>query len=375
MKKIRFVIFPVIIIVVLLPFYGRGMEEFRNIFGGKINEAPVLEQNIPVNTPSTAWSYSAPENHGMNPSMLLAADEYLMNTPSGFRSLLIVKDTSVVFEKYYNGWSADRMNNVKSVTKSVTSALVGILFKEDKLNNIDAPIGELFPEYFTSEKDKKRSITLKHLLTMTAGLAWNNNADSGSHKGAWWESTEPDKYALNISPLRREPGTTFHYNSALSHMLSSLVKKRSGTSTLDFANEKLFKPLGINNVKWDTDNAGTHRGNSELFLTARDMAKIGQLYLNRGFWNGEQIIPREWISDSFKKAGYDQYDDEYYGYQWWIKSINNVNVFYANGYGGQYICVIPAHNMVVVTTCRWDNTSSSKIPFKILEEYILPSLG
>jgi CubicO group peptidase (beta-lactamase class C family) len=326
--------------------------------------------------PSNGWMISTPSQQDMDSSILVKANK-LVSRISGFHSFLIVRNGYLVFEKYYSGFNKDNLNNLKSATKSVTSILIGIALRENLIEDVDQTMYEIFPEYYTEDVDTvKRIITLKHLLTMTAGFKWNNFG--GSIRNQWWNhQSNPNKYAITVPKLIHTPGLVFNYNSSLSHLLGGTVVKKSGLTLFKFATLHLFNPLGINDIKWKTDNTGLHRGHSELWMTSRDMAKIGYLYLKNGFWFNNHIVSENWVRESLKAyidgtgiwARYGSY-----GYQWWSRIINGTHVYFAAGYGGQFIFIIPKLDLVIVTTTKWYSSRNSFIPIDIVRDYILPSI-
>jgi len=289
-------------------------------------------------------------------------------------SLLIIKEGKPVLEKYFNGFRADRLNNLKSATKSITSILIGIAIDKGLIKDENQKFFDLMPEYFDQTVDKKKKeITLKQILTMSAGFDWNNFG--GKWRTGWDKSREPTKYLIRQVPLANEPGTKWNYNSGLSHLLSALIKKYSGMNTLQFAKKYLFTPLDIQNVRWSKSNDGNEMGNSELLMTPRDLAKIGILILQKGKWNGKQIVSSEWIEKSTKKYfdGFPQIGG--YGYQWHTRNFGKYNSYLAAGYGGQFLVVMPALQLIVVNTSKWNVKKSTYIIFNLMEKYLLTAFN
>lgn len=285
-------------------------------------------------------------------------------------SLLIYRDGKNIFEKYYNGYNADKLNNLKSATKSITSLLIGIAIGNGLIKDENQKIFDLLPEMFDERTDpEKEKITLKDVLTMSAGFEWNNFG--GKWRSGWDKSREPTKYLIRQVPLANKPGTRWNYNSALSHLLSALIKKYSGMNTIQFAEKYLFAPLDIKNVRWTKSNDGNEMGNSELMITPRDLAKIGLLILQKGKWNGKQIVSSEWIEKSTQKYfdGFPQIGG--YGYQWHTRKFGKYESFLAAGWGGQFLIVIPELQMVVVNTSKWNVAKSTYIIFDLIEKYLL----
>src|SRR5210317_1834236 len=245
--------------------------------------------------PTSGWKTSIPEQQGMDSAKLLIADEFIQNRLADAFSLLIVKNGYLVFEKYYSWGSPEKYAVVHSVTKSVTSALIGIALDKGYLNSVDQKLIEFFPEYITDESDpRKKEISLKHLLTMSAGFRWN---DRGPSMRNWYYSSDWVKFAVQL-PQENNPGDIFNYNSSTSHLLSVILSKSTKTSTLDFAKQNLFEPLGIQSAYWHQDPQGYYIGGFGLGLSARDLAKFGFLYLNNGYWNGQSIVSASWVKES-----------------------------------------------------------------------------
>jgi CubicO group peptidase (beta-lactamase class C family) len=301
--------------------------------------------------PTSGWKTSTPELQGMDSAKLMIADEFIQNRLPDAFSLLVVKNGYLVFEKYYSWGSAEKYAVVHSVTKSVTSALIGIALDKGYLKSVDQKLIEFFPEYITEESDPmKKEISLKHLLTMSAGFMWN---DRGPSMWNWYSSSNWLKSAIQL-PLENNPGDVFNYNSSTSHLLSIILTKSTKTSTLDFAKKNLFDPLGIQSAFWREDPQGYHIGGFGLGLSARDLAKIGFLYLNNGYWDGQSIVSEYWVKEStdkqiqaFRHPIYGAFD---YGYQWWVKNIDGCNSFRAWGRRGQFIVVVPELDLVIVVT-------------------------
>ncbi len=259
-------------------------------------------------------------------------------------SILVVRHGYLVLERYYGGYTRNVAHAVQSVTKSVTSALIGIALDTGALASLDQPVVAFFPEYVTPALDpRKREITIRHLLTMTSGLQWEE-ADPTTRTGAvqrWRESSNQVKYVLEL-PLAQPPGTAFNYNSAGSHLLSAILTKATGMRTLEFANRQLFDPLGIE-VLWAMDQQGINYGGFGLLMQPVDMAKFGYLYLQRGFWDGKQLVPEAWVKESTRAQLPDGLltGEATYGYHWWVLEQSRPPAFRATGLGGQYLCVMP----------------------------------
>ncbi len=309
---------------------------------------------------------STPEAQGVDSRGLIRAVRRIRDEPVNLHSLIMMRNGRVIFEFYLPPYDRDTLHNVKSVTKSIMSALVGIALREGILDNLARPVLDYFPEYVTGDMDRRKAqITLRHLLTMTSGLDLDENGPVMTGIFAsddWIEATF-------ARPMSEDPGRRFEYCTALTHAMSGVLSRAGGQSLLELADRYLFGRLGINGVQWRQDPHGHYFGGSELFMTPRDMAKIGQLFFNRGRWDGEEVVPAEWVQESTgdRMAGIEA--EEGYGYWWWQIPIDETG-YKAAGWGGQRICVLPRWNMVLVAT-----SSDPDGLNKALEAFDFSSIG
>lgn len=345
------------------------------------NSSSIANTDKVLKWPTENWSISTPEEQEMDPNLLSNADKRINENYPNVYSLLVVRHGYLVYEKYYQGLDKDSYNPVYSVTKSVMSALTGIALREKLITNIDQKVSYFFPEYFTEVDDiKKREITIRNILTMSAGLEAIDSDYNGYFSSGDW-------FAYTIKkPLIDKPGEKFVYNTGLPHFLSGLITKTSKMSTLDFANKFIFNQIGISLEKqvfqkrWDKDQMRYYGGGSGLYLTPIDMAKFGYLYLKNGLWDGKQIIPKEWIEESTKKQitvspGVD------YGYLFWVQNmkdkVHNKDYFtYRSlGAGEQSIVIVPDLDMVVVITANQWITSVDKADTQdVISDYVMPAV-
>lgn len=269
-------------------------------------------------------------------------------------SFLIIKDQKLVLEEYFYGYNRTQLHPIHSCTKSIISVLLGIALERHKTIDVNKPVFDFFPEYNPIKTPEKESITLKHVLTMTSGLPDEDD----------FEIHDPDdlvKQLLN-QPLVTVPGEKFKYNNNGTNLLGCIIYTLENKQADEFARDVLFNKLGIVDFYWEKENGVLHC-HSDLQMRPADMAKIGLLVLNNGYWNGESIVPKEWIEMSTKPhAAESEFFD--YGYQWWYRSKKNKSwwnnpiagskdehdMFLALGYGGQFIMVVRDLNMVIVTT-------------------------
>jgi len=298
--------------------------------------------------PTVEWRVSSLEEHCLDPQKVERAAWYLENNYAT-RSLLIVRHGELVYEKYFRSISKpERAVAIYSVTKSVLSALVGIALDQGVLDSLDHTVIEYFPEYFYPQTDPRMAqVTLRDLLTMSAGFLW---AENGPIEAEWLASDNWVEAAINLE-FSEQPGTVFTYSSANTQLLSAILTQLTGEPLRDYAQRNLFTPLGIpdNRWHWTTDNQGYAIGGFAMHLRPRDMARFGYLYLNQGYWDGQQIISPEWVQQS-TSSQIDTGGGDDYGYLWWIHPWPDQPAFEALGYGGQSIYVAPSLDLVVVVT-------------------------
>lgn len=271
---------------------------------------------------------------------------------TGIKSLLVSRNGELVSEGYFTEMGADDIYIVMSVTKSIISTLVGIAIEEGFLTGIDQKLSEfLTPLGYTLEGDKA-NITIKHLLTMSAGFEWNEFGGNYSYAN-WVNDDDQIAYCIN-GDLVNTPGEIFGYSSEEAHLLSVIITEATGMSTHDFAYEYLFKPLGIgyDDFGWGQFRQGYFNGGSDLYLIPRDMVKIGNLFLNNGEYNGNQIVPSAWVAEATSNhiSTNVSWFGSSYGYLWWNDRIKGHDCYFANGYAGQFILVVPDLNLVITAT-------------------------
>jgi CubicO group peptidase (beta-lactamase class C family) len=262
------------------------------------------------------------------------------------RSLLVTWRGELIVERYFHSTRATSLEDIKSASKSVISALVGIAIGHGILPGVDAPIASYFPELGGPAVDaRKRQITIADLLTMRSGLA----STSRQNYGAWVQSPNWVRYVLS-RPLLSPPGEQMDYSTGNTHLLSAILTMASRQDTWSLAEEELAKPLGFTLARWARDPQGVYFGGNEMLMTPREMLKFGELYLHRGQIDGRQIVPTAWVADSFTARTQSPISGHQYGYGWWMDEMEGHRVYFAWGFGGQYIFVVPDLQLVVVTT-------------------------
>ncbi len=281
---------------------------------------------------------------GFSPATLDPAVKAASELPR-LHSLLVSRRGELIAERYFNGRRAATPANVKSVAKSIISALVGIA-SDRKLLDLTHPIGRYLPGAFGTAADpRKQSITIEDLLTMRSGL----ESTSSRNYGAWVQSRNWVQHAL-AKPLLAEPGSDMIYSTGNTHLLSAILTKATGKSTWQFAQETLAKPLGFNLAAWPRDPQGIYFGGNDMLLTPRQMLAFGELYLNDGRAGDRQIVSEKFVEASFVPRGRSRISGREYGYGWWIREMAGRRAYYAWGFGGQFIVLVPSLDLVVVST-------------------------
>ncbi|MDG5493103.1 beta-lactamase family protein [Psychroserpens sp. SPM9] len=331
-------------------------------------------------TPKKTISYLEVNSQRLNElNKAVEADTY-----GTIHSILILKDHTMVFEKYYNGWTQDSLHMLQSATKSVVATLMGIAIKEGFVKDVNQNVLPFFGDRPIEHIDAwKKELTIEDLLTQRHGFDWME-APWNSPDNSWRKvlASEGDWYKMILdTPMKHQPGTVFNYSNAAPVLTSGIIQEASKMPIDSFANTYLFKPLGITNYRfWEGNGGPQHNGAALLFLRSRDMLKIGQLHLNNGVWNGQQLLPENWAKNAAGTAITKNIKDNRfyrfgYDYFWWNtpKATENnpkvaSHIYAARGAGGQYIIVDPKENMVVVITA-WDLQKANYI-FEIFTKYI-----
>ncbi len=308
------------------------------------------------------WRVSSLEAEGMDIDIITRLTNNVRDGRfEGINSILIVKNGAIVHEVYFEGYERESLQTIYSITKSVTSGLIGIAIDNGVIDGVDQTIEELLPEYAKDIKDERlRDVTLEQILTLTSGLEWDEKSfpydDRRNSEYHQVRSRDWVKYVLE-RPIRDEPGTRYIYNTGSVHLLSAIIKSRSGLYANEFAEKVLFEPLGITRYDWNTDpkgypcTGGTHGG---LELGTRDVAKFGMLYLRDGKWNGKQVISADWVRESTTKH-VTAFDNTDFGYLWWLIKLKisdtPIDIIYGAGFGGQSLALVPKLDLMWVFTC------------------------
>lgn len=320
--------------------------------------------------PTAGWRSTTPEEQGVDSALLVELLEAVKRWEYDLRSIIVVRNGYVVMEAYFQPFQGDTWHIIHSCTKSITSALVGIAIDRGYVEGVHESVLGLFPEKsITNLDENKKSMKLEHLLTMSSGLQVQDSY-LYNWRGMRLMTASNDwvQFVLDL-PMAEEPGTRFEYSNGVSFLLSAILHKKTGMNALDFARKHLFDPLGIGDVDWRKGSQGVCLGWGEIRMKPLDIAKIGYLYLNKGRWDGEQIVSTSWVESSTTEQIRAGTLSDGYGYQWWI---DDDGYYMMLGYGGQYVVVVPDKNLVIVIYSAL-KPKDFFLPKSLVEGYIIPS--
>jgi len=346
------------------------------------NDDTIYKYSVPANT-GDGWQVASLSEVGMDETPITQfMNELLNNIDHKVHGILIIKDGKLVLEEYYPGfrfyggpyteYDRETTHDLASVSKSFTATLLGCAIDKGFIHNLDQKVLDFFPEYKDLIDGEKNTITLQHLLTMSSGLEWDEStypySDARNDIYRLQHASDPIFFILN-KPLMSEPGTQFYYNSGLTNVIGAIINTATGQEVDDFAAENLFSPLGINEFSWYKLPSGIIYTSGDLKLLPRAMAKLGELYLENGNWNGQQILSEMWINESSSpQININQSWD--YGYHWWVHTyeINSEKIesYSARGWGGQNIIVFPSLDMVLVTTAGYHDDPELEFHIDVL---------
>jgi CubicO group peptidase (beta-lactamase class C family) len=322
------------------------------------------------------WVVASPESVGLDGDLIRGIGPHFESwTDTNAHAILIARHGKLVYERYFTGedwkwgealgrvaYDATKRHDLRSVTKSVTSLLFGIAVDRGWIADLDAPVFTCFPEHADLRTAEKDTITLRHLLTMTTGFAWNEDLPYQNPQNSERLMTDaPDRcrYVLE-QPIVRPPGRVYIYNGGTTALLAAILTKASGQPLDVLAQRELFAPLGIDDVEWIRYIDGTPVAASGLRMRPRDLLKIGQMVLDGGRWQNKQVVSRAWIEESTAP----HINGEglfFYGYQWWLgRSLTNreeIKWISGVGYGGQRLYIVPSKGLVVLTMAGLYNST------------------
>ena len=346
---------------------------------------------------SDGWATASPETAGMDATRLEALTKALRSWPElGVHAVLIERDARLVYEEYFAGhdqrwgeplgpivFTHETRHDLRSVTKSVISALTGIALASGAIKSLDQPLLDHFPEYADLNTLERRRVTLAHVLSMSSGFDWNEDipyTDPRNDEIRMTRHKDPLRFALEPRFVAN-PGVQFNYNGGLTQVMAAVLERTTKTPIEDYARARLFEPLGITDVEWVGDLAGMPSAASGLRLRARDLAKFGSLYLHGGRWNGKQILDAEWVERSTRRhVPLNSKSAAGYGYFWWYNchasDRGEIEVRAAVGNGQQRVFVLPGLKMVVtILAGRYnDFTVGGSLGRRILHEHVIPAV-
>jgi CubicO group peptidase (beta-lactamase class C family) len=294
---------------------------------------------------------AAADSHGIPEAALAAFVEDISAAP-GARSLVVVHRGHVIAEAFWSG-TPETLHHVRSVTKSVSSTLVGIAYDRGILGELNTRMVNVLPPDLVPSDPAKQAILVSHLLTHATGLQWDENAEFFP----WATSGDPNRYILD-KPLAADPGTTFVYNTATTHVLSPVLEELTSREVEEFASGFLFTPLGITEWRWEADAQGYAFGGHGLQLRTEDMAKLGLLFVQHGWWQGERVVSTDWVRmATFPHVPGDEpwgaVENLQYGLLWWLGESDGSPLYFALGWGGQFVVCVPDRDLVVATNANW----------------------
>ncbi len=293
-------------------------------------------------------------------------------------SCMVIRQGISIFTYDKSKRLAGKLYKINSCTKSVLSAVVGVALDQGLIPSVQTPIAEYFPSLTSASDARKRAITIEHLLTMTAGFDWPEFGEWDYFPRMIY-SPHWVRFVLE-RPLAHNPGERMTYNSGCSHLLTAIVQQVTGMTAAAYAREHLFGPLGISDFIWHEDRQGVTIGGFGLSLSTADMAKFGLLYLQQGRWGARHVVPREWVAVSTRPRYLTYEGIGHYGQHWWVSTLTSDSAgmdddnrfYFALGYGGQFIIVVPSRDLIVVMTSELYNQSLR--PMHYFRQYIVPSL-
>jgi len=336
--------------------------------------APIVAaQSTPTPTPSIhsdywptdGWRTSSPEEQHMDSQLLTEMLDAAQDPHIGLHSLLVIRHGYIVSEHYFQHRAPDQLHDLYSVTKSYVSTLVGIAINQGYIDSLDHPVLDYFPDKtFQNVDERKQAMTLRDLMTMQSGLAWEESLLLTMGQSKDWVT-----YVLSL-PMVAKPGTQFKYCTGCSHIVSAIIQKATNMSTLEFAQKNLFQPLGITDISWRLDPQKIPSGGTDLRMSTPNMAKLGYLFLHNGQWDGQTIVSSEWVQAA-TSALVKIDSDINYGLMWW--TYPNGKAFIALGYNGQTILVIPDLDLIVVTTASTPDHFYDEIA-ELVKKYVIPAV-
>lgn len=333
--------------------------------------------------PVPQWSVSTPAEQELDPAPLAELVRLIEESERfpELHSLLLIRNGLLVVEQYFGRFDRATEHTLQSVSKSFTSAAVGIAIEKGVIKDVDEPVLGFFPEQEEIDNldDRKRAIRLEDLLTMRSGTDYHERGSDSPHFQLNRLSKGWTRFILD-RPMVCDPGSRFNYDSGAVILTSSLIEARTGEHADDYLEEHLFEPMGIERVRWYRNDEGHPHTGGGLYLRPRDMARFGLLYLRGGRWQDKQLVPRAWVDKSVRRHvefGEKRRHFKGYGYWWWIlppAEGDQQDIYSACGYMGQYIIVVPEHDLVVVVTGGARKSVDQNRPLEFLYSHVLAAV-
>jgi len=332
--------------------------------------------------PTKDWRSCTPEEVGMDSELLRKMNEDMvlqMRLHVDVHSVHVIRKGYIVAEQYYSPeYSEDSLHLIFSCTKSILSAAYGIAMEKGHINNLDTALYDYFPDYISDgDSSLKEQISLYHALTMSDGLEWYETQypyeDERNTFNHWRGQGGENQFILE-RPIANHPGSSFNYNSGISQLLATILENQCGMRLDSFVHQEIFTSLGIEDYYWSINSDGIAKGYSGVYLRPKDLAKFGLLYLEKGNWENDQVVPEAWVKESTEKhvlrgdiPGF------YYGYQWWV---HEDGLFAAVGFAGQFLMIIPEYDLVVLFTNDHNELDAFQMetPWRLLNEFIIPAI-
>ncbi len=362
MKKI-FILIILVIILIILSFYVYSIYMNKKIQTDAVENKKniIYEEDKQIDMQKAnefEWEIDTPENHDVNREVLNELNNSLLDTE--VTTSVVVKDGKIINEYYKDGYNDKITVPIHSCSKSVTSSLIGIAIDKGYIESVDVPVSNYIPEI------QNKEITIKHLLTNTSGIQ--------SVENDWYEwraSNNWIDYILN-KPMVSTPGTTFSYSTGNTHLLSAIMQKATGKTLFEFGKENVFDKVGMKSINCDSDAQAISDGGNGYTLTSRDMARYGLLYAQNGKWQDEQIVPQNWIEESTSVQFERDSGTADYGYQWWVRTFGDkkYKAYFAQGFGCQFIFVIPEINLVVTFSSNYNSDSNSSMYWEYVNDIV-----
>lgn len=340
------------------------------------------------------WATIPPADAGIAPGLADRLDAAVRQDElRNLHGVLVARGGKLVVERYYEGrdecwgrplgivkFGPDVKHDLRSISKSVVGLLYGIALAEGKVPPPDQPLIDQFPAYKDLVADpQRRRMTIAHALSMTLGTEWNEDLPySDPRNGEYAMEMAPDRYRFVLDrPFVAAPGSRWNYNGGATAVLGRLIAQGVGKPLLEYARERLFDPLGIRAAEWTAGTNGEAAAASGLRMRPRDLAKLGQLVLERGRWGDRQLVRGDWLDQSFAPHAHAEEGLDY-GYQWWLGRLSGSGQPWIAGFGngGQRVIVVPGlHLVVAITAGNYNHPDQSEIPLAVMRNFVIPALS